>query len=53
MNEWVSSPENAARIATNASRRLDPMSVTQAAAFLRSEHEKLTRVAKSLKLDPQ
>jgi tripartite-type tricarboxylate transporter receptor subunit TctC len=53
MNEWVSSPENATRIATNASRRLEPMSVQQAAAFLKSEHDKFNRVAKSLKLDPQ
>lgn len=53
MNEWVSSPENATRIATNASRRLEPMSVQQAAAFLKSEHDKFNLVAKSLKLDPQ
>jgi tripartite-type tricarboxylate transporter receptor subunit TctC len=53
MNEWIVSPENQARIKTNASRRLDPMSPAQAAAFLRAERDKFTRVARSLKLDPQ
>lgn len=53
MNEWVSSPENLARITANASRRLDPMSPEQAAAFLKSEHYKFNRIARSLKLDPQ
>lgn len=53
MNAWVGSPENADRIATNASRRLDEMSVPQTAAFLKSESEKYMRVAKTLKLDPQ
>lgn len=53
MNEWVASPENLARITANASRRLDPMTPAQASAFLKSEHEKFTSVARTLKLDPQ
>jgi tripartite-type tricarboxylate transporter receptor subunit TctC len=53
MNDWVLSPENQARIKTNASRRLEPMTPSQASAFLRSEHEKYVRIARSLKLDPQ
>jgi tripartite-type tricarboxylate transporter receptor subunit TctC len=53
MNEWVVSQENLERITLNASRRLDPMTTEQAAAFLKSEHEKFNRVARSLKLDPQ
>lgn len=53
LNEWVVSPENLARITANASRRLDPMSPEQAAVFLKSEHDKFNRVARSLKLDPQ
>lgn len=53
LNEWVSSPENLARIRTNASRRLDPMSVAQAAIFLRREHEKFNAIARSLNLDRQ
>lgn len=53
LNEWVASPENLARITSNASRRLEPMTTAQAAAFLKGEHEKFNRVARSLKLDPQ
>jgi len=53
MNEWITSPENLARITTNASRRLDPMTPAQAAAFLKTEYDKFNRVARSLKLDPQ
>lgn len=53
MNEWVVSPENLARITANASRRLDPMTPTEAAAFLKTEYDKFNRVARSLKLDPQ
>lgn len=52
MGEWTVSPENAERIVTNASRRIDPMTPQQAAEFLRADSEKLMRVAKSLKLDP-
>jgi tripartite-type tricarboxylate transporter receptor subunit TctC len=53
MNEWVGSPENAARIATSFQRKLDPMSPAQCAALLKAETEKFTRVARALKLEPQ
>lgn len=53
MNEWVVSPENKARMAANASGRLDPMTTLQAAAFLKSESEKFSRIARALKLEPQ
>jgi tripartite-type tricarboxylate transporter receptor subunit TctC len=53
MNEWIASPENLARITANASRRLDPMSVMQNAAFLKSEQEKYRRLARSLRIEPQ
>ena len=53
VNEWVASSENLQRITQNASRRLDPMTRAQNAAFLRSEHEKFSRLARSLKLEPQ
>ena len=53
LNEWSASPENLARITANGSRRLEPMTVAQAAAFLKSEYDKFNRVARSLKLDPQ
>jgi tripartite-type tricarboxylate transporter receptor subunit TctC len=53
MNDWLLSPENQARMSTNVGRKLEPMSVAQAAAFLRVEHEKFERVSRSLKLDPQ
>jgi tripartite-type tricarboxylate transporter receptor subunit TctC len=50
MNEWIASAENLQRITDNASRRLAPMTPAQATAFLNGENEKLTRVARSLKL---
>jgi tripartite-type tricarboxylate transporter receptor subunit TctC len=53
MNEWIASPENLARITSNASRRLDPMTVAQATAFLKAEHEKYNRVARMLKLQAE
>jgi tripartite-type tricarboxylate transporter receptor subunit TctC len=53
MNEWIASPENLARITTNASRKLDPMTPAQAAAFLKSEHQKYAAVARTLKIEPQ
>src|SRR4051812_12455441 len=37
MNEWIASSENLARITSNASRRLEPMNVAQATAFLKAE----------------
>jgi tripartite-type tricarboxylate transporter receptor subunit TctC len=40
MKVWTTSEDNLTRIKTNASRRLEPMSVDQAEAFLKSEHEK-------------
>lgn len=53
MNEWIASPENLARITSNASRRLDPMTVAQASAFLKAEYAKYTRVARTLKLQSE
>ena len=53
LNEWISSPENLARINLNASRRLEPMSTAQAAAFFKSEQEKFSATIRSLQLDQQ
>ena len=53
MNEWVVSPENAARIATSFQRKLDQMTPAQFAALLKAETEKFSRVARALKLTPQ
>ena len=53
MNEWTTSEDNLARIKTNASRLLEPMSVEQADAFLKSEREKYIAIVRSLNLQPQ
>lgn len=53
MNEWIVSPENKARMAANASGRLDPMTPAQAEAFLKRESEKFARIARAIKLEPQ
>lgn len=53
LNEWIVSPENKARMFASASGRLDPMTPVQAAAFLKSESEKITRIARALNMDPQ
>jgi len=53
MNAWLASPENLERISKNGSRRLEPMSVAQAAAFFRSEQEKVGSIVRGLKLEPQ
>lgn len=53
LNEWVASPENLARIKLNASRRLDPMSTAEAAAFLKKEQEKFGTIIRSLNIDSQ
>ena len=53
MNEWIKSEDNLARIKTNASRQVDPMSVDQADAFLKSERDKYIAIVRSLNLQPQ
>lgn len=53
LNDWVISPENQARISANASRRLDPMSTSQAAVFLKNQNEKYSRITKSLNITQQ
>ncbi|GAB7547791.1 tripartite tricarboxylate transporter substrate binding protein [Cupriavidus sp. 8B] len=53
MNAWLVSPENRLRVETNLQRTLEPMTVAQAQAFLKSEHAKFTRIAQNLKLGPQ
>lgn len=53
MNEWTVSPENKARMAANASGRLDPMTPSQADAFLKREADKFARIARAIKLEPQ
>ena len=51
--EWTTSEDNLARIDTNASRRMEPGSVDQAEAFLKSERDKYTTIVRSLNLQPQ
>jgi len=51
MNRWIESPENLERITQGASRRLEVMTPAQAAAFLETEHRKLTGIAKTLNLE--
>jgi tripartite-type tricarboxylate transporter receptor subunit TctC len=53
MNDWLQSPENQARMASNVQRKLEPMTPAQAASFLQAEYEKFNRITRSLKLDPQ
>jgi tripartite-type tricarboxylate transporter receptor subunit TctC len=53
MNEWTTSEDNLARIKMNASRRVESMSVDQAAAFLKSERDKYIAIVRSLNLQPQ
>lgn len=53
LNGWIVIAENKARMFANASGRLDPMVPAQAAAFLKSESEKTTRITRALKLNPQ
>jgi tripartite-type tricarboxylate transporter receptor subunit TctC len=53
MNAWILSPENRARSESNIARTLEPMTVTQAQAFLKAEHGKFTRIAQTLKLGQQ
>jgi tripartite-type tricarboxylate transporter receptor subunit TctC len=53
LNEWVASPENLTRINLNASRRLEPMSAAQLAAFLKREQEKFGAIIRSPKLEQQ
>ncbi len=53
MGEWATSPENVARIKLNGSRAMEPMSPAQAAAFFKSEQEKFSGMARSLKLELQ
>ena len=47
------SEDNLARIKMNASRRVEPMSVDQADAFLKSERDKYIVIVRSLNLQPQ
>ena len=53
MNEWTTSEDNLARIQRDASRRLEPMSVDQAEAFLKSERDKYIAMVRALDLQPQ
>jgi tripartite-type tricarboxylate transporter receptor subunit TctC len=53
MNAWLTSPENLERISKNGSRKLEPMTVAQAAAFFKSEREKVGAIVRALKLEPQ
>ena len=53
MNVWITSEENLARINTNASRRVEPMGVDLAEAFLKSDRDKHIAIVRSLNLQPQ
>jgi hypothetical protein len=52
-DDYGLSPESLAKISLNASRRLEPMSTVQAAAFLKREQEKFSAIIRSLKLEQQ
>lgn len=51
LGNWLRSPEYHERTATNGSRLLEPMTVAVADQFLKSEKEKYSRLARSLKLE--
>ncbi|WP_315838486.1 tripartite tricarboxylate transporter substrate binding protein [Bradyrhizobium prioriisuperbiae] len=53
LNVWNTSDDNLARIKANASRRLEPMSVDQADAFLKSERDKYIAMVRALNLQAQ
>lgn len=53
LSEWVVSPDNIARVNLNASRRMEPMNLAQAAAFFKTEQEKFSAAARALKLEMQ
>jgi len=53
LNVWNTSEDNLARIKANASRRLEPMSVDQADAFLKSERDKYIAMVRALNLQAQ
>lgn len=53
VNEWVVSPDNQARVKLNASRQMPAMSLAETAAFQKSEQEKFSSIARSLKLELQ
>lgn len=52
-NEWIVSPNSLARLAANASRRVEPRKPVHNAAFLQREYEKLAAIARALKLVAQ
>jgi tripartite-type tricarboxylate transporter receptor subunit TctC len=52
INEWAVSSENQVRTANGASRVMEPMNLSQAAAFIKKEQDKYIRVAKLLDLKP-
>lgn len=52
ISEWATSSENQVRVASGASRAVEPMNLPQTAAFLKKEQEKYTSVAKMLDLRP-
>jgi tripartite-type tricarboxylate transporter receptor subunit TctC len=53
MQEWVVSAENQNRLAKNGARPMVAMDVQQAAAFFKAEQEKIEKIVRSIKLDPQ
>ena len=53
MQEWVVSAENQERLAKNGARPMAAMDVQQAAAFFKAEQDKIEKIVRSIKLDPQ
>ncbi len=53
LGNWLRSPEYYERTAANGSRLVEPMTVAVADQFLKSEKEKYSRLARSLKIEPQ
>lgn len=53
LNDWITSADNQARVKLNASRRMEPMNLAETAAFQKSEQDKFSSIARSLKLELQ
>ena len=53
MQEWTVSPENQDRLAKNGARPMVALDAPQSAAFFKAQQEKIEKIVRSIKLDPQ
>jgi len=53
MQEWTVSPENQDRLAKNGARPMVALDTPQSAAFFKAQQEKVEKIVRSIKLDPQ